>query len=121
MELIRDFLTANLDDKGGCTRRPLHIISSRSVTDGVSLSASKLKLVYSRLIFVDNKLTLMCMLQSVKVSLRYAQVILLIWRVLHLRGQKSKENRRMTRSTNLPVTSPNVCLFQKFFHQQIER
>ena len=26
MELIRDFLHANLDDKGGCTRRPLQYI-----------------------------------------------------------------------------------------------
>jgi len=32
------------------------MISSRSVTDGVSLSVSKSKQVYSSLIFVDNKL-----------------------------------------------------------------
>jgi len=38
------------------------MISSRSVTDGVSLSVSKLKLVNSSLIFVDNKLTLICLL-----------------------------------------------------------
>jgi len=34
------------------------MISSRSVTDGISLSVSKSKLVYSSLIFVDNKVTL---------------------------------------------------------------
>jgi len=32
----------------------LYMISSRSVTGGVSLSVSKSKLVYSSLIFVDN-------------------------------------------------------------------
>ena len=31
-----------------------HMISSQSVTDGVSLSVSKSKLVYSSLIFFDN-------------------------------------------------------------------
>jgi len=35
----------------------LYMINCRSVTDGVSLSVIKSKLVYSRLIFVDNKLT----------------------------------------------------------------
>ena len=40
----------------------LYMISSRSVTDGVSLSVSKSKLVYSRLIFVDNNLTAICLL-----------------------------------------------------------
>jgi len=38
------------------------MISSRSVTDGVSLSVSKSKLVYSSLTLVDNKLTLICLL-----------------------------------------------------------
>ena len=32
------------------------MINSRSATDGVSLSVSKPKLVYSSLIFIDNKL-----------------------------------------------------------------
>jgi len=36
--------------------------NTRSVTDGVSLSISKLKLVYNSLIFVDDKLTLVCLL-----------------------------------------------------------
>ena len=64
-----------------------YIISNRSVTDGVSLSVFKSKLVYSSLIFVDNKLTLICLLteqQLVTLSVRYTQVILLIWRVLRL-------------------------------------
>jgi len=64
-----------------------YMISSRSVIDGISLSDSKSKLVYSSLIFVDNKLTLICPLtqqQSVTVSVRHTQVILLSWRVRHL-------------------------------------
>jgi len=40
----------------------LYMINCLSVTDGVSLSFIKSKLVYSRLIFVDIKLTLMCQL-----------------------------------------------------------
>jgi len=64
-----------------------HMISSQSVTDGISVSVSKSKLVYSSLIFVDNKLTLTRLLtkqQSVTAFVRNTQVILLIWRVLHL-------------------------------------
>jgi len=47
------------------------------------LSVSKSKLVYSRLIFVDNKLTLICQLaqqQLATVSLRNTHVIQFIWR-----------------------------------------
>ena len=72
-----------------------YMISSRSVTGRVSLSVGKSKLVYSRLIFVDNKLTLICLLtqqQSATVSVRNAQVISLVRRVMHLWGQKSKAN-----------------------------
>ena len=39
----------------------LYVISSRSVTDGTRLSVCKSKLVYSSLIFVDNKPTLICL------------------------------------------------------------
>ena len=39
-----------------------YMISSWSVTDGISLSVNKSKLVYSSLMFVDNKLTLICLL-----------------------------------------------------------
>jgi len=63
------------------------MISSRSVTDGASLPVNKSKLVYSSLIFHDNKLTLICLLtqqQPVAVSVRNTQVILLIRQVLHL-------------------------------------
>jgi len=35
-----------------------YMISSQSVSDGVSLSVSKSKLVYSSLLFLDNYLTL---------------------------------------------------------------
>ena len=58
-----------------------YMISSQSVTGGLSLSVSKSKLVYSSLIFVDNKLTLICLLTQqrlVTVSVRNAQVIQLI-------------------------------------------
>jgi len=64
-----------------------YTISSRSVTDGVSLSVSKSKLVYGSLIFVDNKLTRICLLTQqrlVTVSVRNTQVIQLIWRDQHL-------------------------------------
>jgi len=47
----------------------------------------KTGLHYSSLLFVDNKLTLICLLteqQLAAVSVRYTQVILLIWQVLHL-------------------------------------
>ena len=40
----------------------LYMISSRSVTDGVSLLVVKSKLVYTSMIFLDNKLTLICLL-----------------------------------------------------------
>jgi len=52
--------------------------SSRSVTAGISLSVSNSKLAYNSLIFVDNKLTLICLLtqqQLLTVSVRHAQVI----------------------------------------------
>jgi len=55
--------------------------------NSIPLSVSKSKMVYSSLISVDNKLTLICLStrqQSVTVSVRHAQVILLIWRVLSL-------------------------------------
>jgi len=64
-----------------------YMISSRSVTDGVNLSVSKSKLVYSSLIFVDNKLTLICLLTQhrlVTVSVHNTQVIQLIRRDRHL-------------------------------------
>ena len=50
-----------------------YMISSRSVTDGISLSVGESKLVYSSLIFVDNKLILIRLLtkqQSETVSVR---------------------------------------------------
>jgi len=64
-----------------------YILNNRSVTAGVSLLVIKSKLAYSSLISVDNKLTLLCLLtqqQLETVSVHYTQVILLIWRVLHL-------------------------------------
>jgi len=64
-----------------------YMISSRSLTDGVSLSVTESKLVYSSLIFIDDKLTLIYLLTQqrlVTVSLRNTQVIQLIWRDQHL-------------------------------------
>jgi len=49
--------------KAYCNKMP-YMTSRQSVTDGISLSVSKSKLVYSSLvfcIFVDNKLTLICL------------------------------------------------------------
>jgi len=84
------------------------MISSWRVTDGVSLSVSKSKLVYSSFIFVDNKLSHLPITrqQLVLLSVRNTQVILLIWPVLHLSGQKCKTNGALTQSTILSVTSP---------------
>jgi len=64
----------------------LYTISYRSVTDGVGVSVSKSKLVYSSLLFVDSKLTLICLLTQqrfVTVSVRNTQVIQLILRDQH--------------------------------------
>jgi len=60
-----------------------HMISSWSVADGVSPSVSKSKQVYRSLIFVDNNKHVN--IKTISNSFcPYAQVILLIWRVLHL-------------------------------------
>ena len=68
-----------------------YMISSWTVADNASLSISKSKLVYRSMIFVNNKLTLICQ-QLATVSVRHTQLILLIWRVLHLWGKKCKAN-----------------------------
>ena len=93
-----------------------YMISSRSVTDDVSLAVSKSKLVYSSLIFVDNKLTFICLLiqqQLATVSVHYTQVTLLIWRVLHLSGKTSRANGAYDIvnhfACNLAKCSPMVC------------
>ena len=60
-----------------------YMISSWSVTDCISLSVIKSKLVYSSLI---NKLTpiyLLTQQQLVTVYVCHTQIVLLIWRVLH--------------------------------------
>ena len=91
----------------------LYMISSRSVTDGVSLSVSKSKLVYSSLIFVDNNLTSICLLtqqQLVTVSV----FLSVIHKIFYLYGEfcifKDKvwgEWSLWQQSTILPVTAPN--------------
>ena len=48
--------------KKSCHSKMLYMISSQSVTDGVSLSIIESKLVYNSLIFVDNKLALIYLL-----------------------------------------------------------
>jgi len=80
------------------------MISSQSVIDGVSFLVIKSKLVHSRMIFFDSKLTLICLLiqqQLATVSVRYTQVILLIWRVLHFEDKRLWRVRLMTQSTML--------------------
>jgi len=58
----RRYRTQLLSQRKRCCSETPYMISSQSVTDGVSLSVIKSKLVYSSLIFVDNKLTLICLL-----------------------------------------------------------
>jgi len=90
------------------------MISSRSVADGVSLSVSKSKLVYSSLIFVDNKLTLICLLTQQRLVTVYA----VIHKLFNLSGEISifedesaMQTGRMKQSTILPLTLPNVHQF----------
>jgi len=52
-----------------------YMISSRSVTDGVSLLVIKSKLVYSSLIFVDDKLTLICLLIFFDLRLSFDSIV----------------------------------------------
>ena len=63
-----------------------YMIGSRSVIGGISLSVNTSKLVDSSLIFVDNKLALICLLtqqQSLTVSVCHTQGILLILQILY--------------------------------------
>jgi len=91
-----DQLYTTAATKKSCRSKMPYMISSQSVTDGISLSVSKSKLVYGSLIFVDNILTLICLLTQqwlVTVSLRNTQVIQVIWRDQHVWGQKCNKNR----------------------------
>jgi len=101
-----------------------YMTNIQSVTDGISLSVSKSKLVYSSFICVDNKLTIICLLtqqQSATVFVRNKHVILLIQQVLHLWGQKSKANGAYDKishfACNFAKCSP---IWKKFFHQHNE-
>jgi len=51
-----DALYTTAATEKSCRGKMPYMIRSRSVTDGVSLSVSKSKLVYSSLIFVEKKL-----------------------------------------------------------------
>ena len=68
------------------------MISSQSITDGINLSVSKSKLVYCSLIFVDNKVELICLLT--KQQLVAVVTIIIIFCFLNLgrssRGGKQK-------------------------------
>jgi len=73
--------------KKNCRGKMLYMISSQSVTNSVSLSVSKSKLVYSSLIFLDNLLTLICLYTKqrlITVFVCNTQVIQLIRQDLHL-------------------------------------
>ena len=91
----------------------LYMISSQSVTDGVSLSVSTSKLVYRKLLFLDNKLTLIRQLTQQQLE----QFLSVIHELFYLSGKfcifEDKSLRRigyiivsygMTQSAILPVT-----------------
>ena len=92
----------------------LYMISSRSVSDGASLSVTKSKLVYNSLIFVDRKLTLIYQQNSDQ-----QQFLTVIHKLFCLSGEfcifEDKRLRRMWCMTQsiLPVTLPNVHRFKK--------
>ena len=86
----------------------------RSVTDGVSLSVIQSKLAYSSQIFVDNKLTLICLLTQQQL----AKFLSVTHKLFCLSDEfcifENKRVRRMgcmTQSIILPVILPNVHRF----------
>jgi len=85
-----------------------YTISSWTVADNASLSISKSKLVYRSMIFVNNKLTLICQ-QLATVSVRHTQLILLISGEFCIFEEKSV--RQMGRMTPVGLISPNVHRF----------
>jgi len=92
----------------------LYMISSLSVTDGVSLLVIKSKLVYISMIFVDNKHTLIFLL----IQQQLATVLSVTHKLFYLSGEfcifEDKRLRQMgcmTQSTIFPVTLPNVHRF----------
>ena len=95
-----------------------YMISSRSVTDGVSLSVIKSKLVYNSMIFVDNKPTLICLL--IYSNEQQFLSFYLSGEFCIFEDKRLMQIGHMTQSMILPVTLPNIHQFQKFFHQQIK-
>jgi len=112
-----------------CTQLPLQrkAVTAKcrtwsAVGHSLMVSVSKSKLVYSNLIFVYNKLTLICLLtwqRLVAVSVRNTQVIQLIWRDQRLWGQKCNANGAHETITILPVTSSNVHQFKNSFTRKL--
>ena len=94
-----------------------YMISSRSVTDGVSLLVVKSKLVYTSMILVDNKLTLICRPYINIVTTGnsfcplYTSYFTYLVSSLIFEQKPSRQIGRMTQSTILPVTLPNVHRF----------
>jgi len=89
---VHNFCNKEKDVAAKCRR---YMISSRSVTDGVSLSVSMSKLVCGISISVDNRVKRICLLtlrQLETFSVRHAQVVLLMCQILHLWGKKRQAN-----------------------------
>ena len=109
--------------KSCCSKMP-YVISSQSVTGGTSLSVSKLKLVCSSLILVDNKLTLICLLtyqRLITASVCNTQVIQLIWRDQHLWGQKRKANGAHEVINHFACNFAKYSLFTNFKNSTTSR
>jgi len=95
------------------------MISSRSANDGVSLSISKSELIYSSLIFIDNKLTLICLLTEQQLVTVSAPLFNVSGEICIFEDKSARRMGCMTQSITLPGTSPDVHKFLKIFHQQI--
>ena len=78
-----------------------------------NLLLSLTKLVDRSLISVDNKVNQMNWPVNITttVSVSHTQVILLMWRVLRLRGKSARQMGRMKQSTILSITLPIVHQF----------
>jgi len=78
-----------------------------------SVSQNWCTAVYNLLIINSINLPINITTISKKVYVRLTQVIQLIWRDLHLWGQKCKANGAYDTVNLLPITLPNVHQFKK--------
>jgi len=95
------------------------MISSWSAADGISLSLSTSQnwsILYSSLIFVDNKITSICLLtlqQLLTVSACNTQVILLSGEFCIFQDESVRQIRPISQSSILPVTFAKCLLILK--------